>query len=66
MSTAAITKNRIDPTERTKRIVTLAMLAALAYAVMYVGRVPLWGFVNYDPKDVVIIISGFIYGRSSR
>ena len=65
MSTAAITKNRIDPTERTKRIVTLAMLAALAYAVMYVGRVPLWGFVNYDPKDVVIIISGFIYGPLS-
>jgi len=50
---------------KTKRLTTGAMLAAIAYAVMAVCRIPLMPaaeFLNYDPKDVIIVIGGFIYG----
>lgn len=50
---------------RTKKLVTLAMLAALAYAVMLVGRIPIVLFLKYDPKDVIIAIAGFLYGPLS-
>ena len=50
---------------RTKKLVTLAMLAALSYVVMYVGRIPIVMFLKYDPKDVIIAISGFLYGPLS-
>lgn len=50
---------------RTKKLVTLAMLAALSYVVMYVGRIPIVMFLKYDPKDVIIAIAGFIYGPLS-
>lgn len=49
---------------RTKKITTVAMLAAFAYVVMAVGRLPITSvaFLKYDPKDVVIVIAGFIFG----
>ena len=50
---------------RTKKLVTLAMLTALSYVVMYVGRIPIVMFLKYDPKDVIIAIAGFIYGPLS-
>ena len=51
--------------EKTKKLVTMAMLCALSYVVMFVGRFPLVpavGFLTYDPKDVIIVIGGFLYG----
>ena len=48
-----------------KKTATLAMLAALAYVVMLVGRVPLVLWLKYDPKDVIIAISGFLFGPLS-
>lgn len=39
---------------KTKKITTIGMLSALAYAVVVVGRVPLVLFLKYDPKDIVI------------
>ena len=45
-----------------KKITVLAMMCALAYVVMLVGRVPIVLFLKYDPKDVIITIGGFIYG----
>lgn len=47
---------------RLKRITVLAMMCALAYVAMLVGRVPIVLFLKYDPKDVIITIGGFIYG----
>ncbi len=41
------------------------MLAALAYLVMVVGRIPIVLFLKYDPKDVIITIGGFIFGPLS-
>lgn len=50
---------------RTKKMVLLAMLAAVAYVVMYLSKlipVNVMGFLNFDLKDVVIGIAGFIFG----
>ena len=47
---------------KAKRITTIAMLCALAYVVMVVGRVPVVLFLKYDPKDVVIPLGGLIWG----
>ncbi|MEA4846985.1 MAG: ECF transporter S component [Clostridiaceae bacterium] len=48
--------------ERTKKLTTVAMLCAIAYVVMAVGRIPVVLFLKYEPKDVIITIGGFIYG----
>lgn len=45
-----------------KKLCVLAMLGALAYIVMYVGRIPIVLFLKYDPKDIIITIGGFLYG----
>lgn len=39
-----------------------AMLCALAYVLMAVGRVPVVLFLSYDPKDIVIALGGLIWG----
>jgi len=49
----------------TKKIVVLAMLSAIAYILASLIRIPLVpaaGFLGYEPKDVVLVIAGFIYG----
>ena len=38
------------------------MLCALAYVVAAVGRIPLVLFLKYDPKDIILVISGLIFG----
>ncbi len=48
--------------ERTKQMVTMGMMAALAYIVMVFIRIPVVLFLKYEPKDVIITIGGFIYG----
>ncbi len=50
---------------KTKKLTAIAMLCALSYVVMYVGRIPMVMFLKYDPKDVIITIGGFIYGPLS-
>ena len=47
---------------RTKKLTTIGMLCALAYVTMLVGRIPLILFLKYDPKDVIIVIGGLIFG----
>ena len=47
---------------KTKKIVLLAMMAALAYLIMVVVRIPVVMFLKYEPKDVIITIAGFIFG----
>ena len=53
---------------RTKNLTTMAMLAALAFMITVVARIPIVAaapFLNYDPKDIIIIIGGFIFGPSA-
>ncbi|MDR2939411.1 MAG: ECF transporter S component [Clostridiales bacterium] len=47
---------------QTKRLTTIALLSAIAYLIMFVGRIPVVLFLKYDPKDVIITIGGFLYG----
>ena len=47
---------------KTKTLTTIAMLCAVSYVVMALGRIPMVLFLKYDPKDVIITIGGFIYG----
>lgn len=47
---------------KTKQITTIGMFCALAYVATTVGRIPLVLFLKYDPKDIIIVISGLIFG----
>jgi len=50
------------------RITVVAMLTAVAYVLTAVLRIPLMPeapFLKYDPKDIVIVITGFIYGPAT-
>lgn len=66
MSTEAktLTTSRVD----TRKLATMAMLVALAYIVTVVTRVPLIAaapYLKYDPKSVVLVIGGFLYGPTA-
>ena len=45
-----------------KKVTTIAMLCAIAYVVMAVGRFPVVLFLKYDPSDVIVTLGGFIWG----
>lgn len=45
-----------------KKLTVIGMLCALAYIAVTVGRIPIVLFLKYDPKDVVIVIGGLIFG----
>lgn len=47
---------------RTKKITTTAILCAIAYVVMAVGRVPVVLFLKYDPSDIIVTLGGLIWG----
>lgn len=47
---------------KTQKLTTVAMLCAIAYVVMVVGRIPIVLFLKYDPKDVIITLGGLIWG----
>lgn len=49
----------------TKRLVTLGMLSALAYISVVVIRIPMVSFLSYEPKDVILAISAFLFGPVS-
>ncbi len=56
-------KRKVD----VKKLVILAMLTGIAYVVMLVSKLmpSVNGFLDFDFKDVVICIGGFIYGPVS-
>lgn len=45
-----------------KKLTILAMLSAIAFLLAAFVRVPVVLFLRYDPKDVVIVIGGFLFG----
>ena len=45
-----------------KEMVLIAMLAAIAYVIMALIRIPVVLFLKYEPKDVIITIGGFLMG----
>lgn len=52
-------KNR---SESVRKMVLIAMLAAIAYLIVAYIRIPVILFLKYEPKDVVITIGGFLLG----
>lgn len=51
----------------TKKMTTISLLCTIAYVVMLTKNLfpalfPSASFLQYDPKDVVVVIGGFIYG----
>lgn len=62
MSDPTLVKAR--PVANTKTITTLAMLSAIAFVVMLVSKLlpSVYGFLDFDFKDVVICIGGFVFG----
>ena len=62
--TSTTPRKRID----TKELTMLALLAALAYVVMFLSKqipVNVLGFLNFDLKDVIVCITGFLFGPLS-
>ena len=49
----------------TKKLVLLAMLAAAAFMLVAIIRIPVVLFLSYEPKDVIITIGGFLLGPTS-
>ena len=49
-------------TAKTKKLATLAGFAAIACVLMIFVRIPVVLFLSYEPKDVAIVIAGFIFG----
>ena len=59
---------RIITHSNVRKLTTIALLAALSYVVMAVGRIPVITIplvLKYDPKDVIIAVAGFIFGPLS-
>ena len=55
--------------DTTKKLCALAMMSALAFVLAAFVRIPMVSMppliLRYDPKDVIIVIAGFIYGPMS-
>ena len=53
---------------KTKKLVILAMLAAIAYLSMLLIKIPIVAtasYLKYEPKDVIITLAGFMFGPLS-
>lgn len=50
-----------------KKLTTLSMLCAVAYVAVFLSRMlpPIVLFLQYDPKDIIITLGGFIFGPLS-
>ena len=55
------------PAWDTRTLVTISMLTAVAYVVMYLCKMlpSVMGFLDFDFKDVVICIGGFTFGPTA-
>jgi len=49
-------------TLKTKKIVIIGLMCAMAYVLMSICRIPVVLWLKYEPKDVIITIGGFIFG----
>ena len=47
---------------KTKKLTTIGMLCVLAYIAAAFGRIPVILFLKYDPKDIIIVIGGLLFG----
>ena len=53
---------------QTKKLTTLGMLSAFAFLFVFLLRIPIIPavpFLKYEPKDIIILMAGFIFGPLS-
>ena len=55
----------MQQSNKTKNMILMALFAAIAYILVALIRIPAVLFLNYEPKDVVITIGGFLLGPFS-
>ena len=46
----------------TKTLVTLSMLAAIAFVSAWLIKINIFGFLSLEPKDTVLAVTGFLFG----
>lgn len=49
----------------TKKLVVLALMSALGFLAMMLMKIPVVMFLKYEPKDIFIVLTGFLYGPLS-
>lgn len=47
---------------KTYKMTTIALLAAMAFVMVVFCRIPVVLFLEYEPKDLIITLGGFIWG----
>ncbi len=55
-------KNLPSATAKPQRLCVMAMLCALAFVAVALIRIPVVAFLKYEPKDVLLVIGGFLFG----
>lgn len=58
----------MNTTQKTRKLTIMAMLCALAFVAVLAIRIPLIPivtFLEYEPKDIIILTGGFIFGPLS-
>lgn len=50
---------------KSSKITTIAMLSAITFIVMLIGRIPVVLFLKYDPSDVIVTLGGLIWGPAT-
>ena len=51
-----------DSKDRIRRLTAGSVIAVLAFLMVAVCRIPMISFLSYEPKDVLLVIGGFLYG----
>ncbi len=51
-----------NSTWRLRRLCVMALLCAMAFAAVALIRIPVVAFLKYEPKDVLLVIGGFLFG----
>ena len=49
-------------TSAVRKLTVLALLSAVGYVSMLFIKVPVIGFLSYEPKDIFLTLAGFLYG----
>lgn len=59
--------NEVIMNAKTKKLALLGLFSAMAYILTLFARIPISSveFLKYDPKDIVILILGFLMGPTS-
>jgi len=63
--TSPLSRPPLVSKQRLTYLISMSMLTALSYVLMLTVKIPVVLFLSYEPKDVVIVIAGFIYGPLS-